>query len=465
MAKGVLKMISYSRIVDSTHIFLPKAEIQEDIGVLRRRFTIVPKFDNLAPVPVYRETKDFFGIPRHYRDFRRRTQSYEDRRSDGLPISFSLRHGLRARQEVVLSKFHKALEIGTTGFLVVSGTGTGKTVMALNMLAKLGRTALVVVPREHIVEQWIERILEHTSLTRDDIGIVQQDRCEYEGKAIAIGMIHSLARDKYTNEFKRWPGALVIDEVHVTGAETFSKVVSMFPSRYRIGLSATPKRQDGMEVVFQMAIAEAVIEAPSGTDVIPKVAMVAYDKPVGGTAKLQYVTQALSRRGVLISALASDFRRNVLIASLTAKTAKSGRRVLVLSDRKNQLEVLKDILTATHGFDPFDVGIFTQETPESARPHILKNCQIILATYGMMSMAVDVPDLSGLVFATPQSQVTQSVGRVLRQCSGKKDPVVIDIVDTSYAETTRWARKRERTYTELGAPLVIMGAKTAQAVS
>ena len=442
----------FSRVIDSTHIFVPKAELGEDLDLLRSRFTVRPKFENLSPVHVYRETATHFGFPRHWRDLASESAVYENRRSSGSPIAFTMTYPPRPRQVPLLDLFDKALALGSTGFLLQAPTGSGKTYIMLAMLSKLQRTALIVVPREHIVTQWVERICEHTSLPRDAIGVVQQDRCEYEGKALAIGMIHSLAKDKYPESFKKWPGVVVIDEVHVTGAETFSRVVAMFPSLYRIGASATPERPDGMDPVFRLSLGETLIRMSGTTDVLPKVALVEYDgRRTTSSLKLSYVNEAIYRRGVLISALAEDFSRNVLLASFVDKTARSGRRTLLLSDRKEQLAALKDLLVRRHGWKSEEIGIFIQETPDAARKHILAKAPIILATYGMMNMAVDVPDLSGLVFGTPQSHVTQAVGRVLRQCEDKKQPIVIDIVDIAFKETVRWARTRQKFYGELGA--------------
>lgn len=456
----------FSRVIDSTHLFVPKTELTEDLEVLRARFTIKPRFENLSPVPIYRETATHFGFPRHWRDFHPESAVYENRRSQGSPISFSMVYPPRPRQAPLLELFDKALLLGSTGFLLQAPTGSGKTYLMLAMLSKLQRTALIVVPREHIVTQWVERICEHTSLPKEAIGIVQQNRCEYEGKALAVGMIHSLVKDKYPESFKKWPGVVVIDEVHVTGAETFSRVVAMFPSLYRIGASATPERPDGMDPVFRLSIGETIIRMPGTTDVLPRVAMIEYDgSRTTRSEKLSFVQEAIFRRGVLISALSEDFARNVLLASYVHRTAKSDRRTLLLSDRKEQLAVLKDILVQRYGWNSNEVGIFIQETPDAARKHILTNVPIILATYGMMNMAVDVPDLSGLVFGTPQSHVTQAVGRILRQCDGKKQPVVVDIVDTAFRETVRWALKRKRLYAELGADVYYLKAQTAPATT
>ena len=452
----------FSKVIEGTHLFVLKSELQCDLASLRRKYSVTPKFDNIKVVSTYRETREWFGFPRHDADVIRKSSKFlDDRRSEGGEISFSMTYEPRLRQVGVLSRCLAEYNRGTTGILLVAPTGTGKTYMLLNLISVIGKTALIVVPRDYIIKQWIERILEHTSLSRDDIGIARQDKCEFEGKKIVIGMVHSLARDKYSDEFKKWPGVLAIDEVHVTGAYSFSRVVGMFPAEYRIGASATPTRQDGMDEVYRMALAQSTVTMTGGTDVSPHVVLREY---VASSIprKLSAIHDRLSRRGVIISAIANDVRRNTLLAYFINRLYMTGRRVLVISDRKSQLTTLHGMLTGRFSIDKKTVDFFVQETPDKKRKDILRDCSVILATYGMMAMAVDVPDLSGLVFGTPQSQVTQPVGRVLRKCSGKKNPVVIDMVDLAYMEAVRWAEKRKRVYTEMDADISLIYHPTDQ---
>lgn len=440
----------FSNVVDGTHLFVKKSELSESIDVLRRRFTILPKFDDLESVQVFSETDDMFGFPRYYRDLSKYSNNVTNARSEGEPIDFEVLSPPRDRQVQLLERFSRLVSLGREGYLLVAPTGTGKTYMMLTFLSVLKRTALVIVPRDHIVTQWIDRIVEHTSLTRDDIGIVRQDKCEFDGKKIAVGLVHSLSKDKYSEEFKRWPGVVVFDEVHITGAKTFSKVVGMFPARYRIGASATPYRQDGMEEVYQLSIAQETLTLRGGSDVLPSVLIREYVSDYIPKS-LSFITDRLSRRGVIISALASDTKRNSVLSMYTRKLYDSGRRVLLLSDRKDQLYSIRNILVGRFSVPKDDIGIFIQETKRESKKLILESSKIILATYGMMSMAVDVQDLSGLVFGTPQSHITQPLGRVLRKCYYKKDPVVVDIVDLSYREAVRWAAQRRKVYSEIGA--------------
>ena len=440
----------YSEIRLSTHAFVPKAEITTPLSKLRQSFTIVSKFEPDVSVQIYEETETSFGYPMHYTDFALHTKNLIDNRCEGEHIDFSMCEGfeLRDNQKPFIEDFLHTCANGKTGWLLNLGTGMGKTVLCCRMLQELGRTALVIVPRQHLVKQWMERILEFTNLTQNDIGIAQQDVCEYEGKKIVVGMVHSLSKDKYNEGFKNHFGVVVWDECHSMAAQTFSQTLGMFPAKYRIGMSATMNRKDNLQDAYKLSIGQVMLAPEHITTLVhPKVFLFAY-KPAKKNSYLAKMSDAKARRGKLISELANDAARNNLISAYAKKFADSGRRVVVFSDRVEQLKNLREFLTIKRGMRLSDVGLFTGSTKAGDRKIILENSQIILATYGVMAMGIDVPDLRAVIFGTPLSDVAQSVGRILRLCEGTKDPVVLDIVDTAYFDCTRWAAMRQQYYNE-----------------
>lgn len=443
--------MAYSELVLTTHAFIKKNELKQPLPVLRNLFTVRSDYEKELEIPVYQETSSHFGIPLYYyKNFSNLADNILDERSRGLSVEVGMTENfsLRENQVDLFQEFCNQLQNGRTGFLMEAPTAWGKTIVAARLIAELSVTTLVIVPREVLVEQWIDRILSVTTLSRGDIGIARQDVCDYKGKKIVIGMIHSLAKDKYPDDFRKYFGLVIWDEVHVVGAETFSRTVGMFPSYYRIGMSATPDRKDGLSDVFKLSIGQTYLKPSSGkTLVSPKVFLRSYQTK----KKLAYVskmTDAKSRRGVLISELAKDLPRNALIAVYAKKFMDSSRRVLILSDRTEQLNLLRDILVKRHGIRASSIGVFIGSTKEADRRIILQSSRIILATYGVMAMGVDVPDLRALIFATPYSDVAQSTGRILRLCEAAKEPVVLDIIDTAYFDCVRWAAVRQQYYTE-----------------
>ena len=225
-----------------------------------------------------------------------------------------------------------------------------------------------------------------------------------------------------------------------------SKVLEIFPAKYKIGMTATMDRRDGLSDVYKWSIGEVFLSPQNNTTLIqPKVFLREFATkcrhPYASTMK-----DAKKRRGVIISALSTDLARNALIAIYAKKFADSQRRVVIFSDRLEQLKLLKNLLVKRHEMSAASLGLFTGSTKEKDRQIILDSSQIILATYGVMAMGVDVPDLRAVIFGTPLSDVAQSVGRILRLCKGTKDPVVLDIIDTAYPDCIRWSATRQKYY-------------------
>ena len=448
----------YSEIVLATHAFIKKDELTTPVETLRRRYTVRSVYGD-KEIATYVERKGYFGVPLYALNPEAVTDTVLDKRSVGNTAQFGMIDGfaLRWNQLPLFESFCKRLQNGKTGFMLEAATGMGKTVVCIAMLQRLGVTALVIVPRETLVRQWRDRIVEFTDMQCGEIGLAQRDVCDYQGKKVVIGMIHSLAADKYPAAFKKYFGAVVWDECHVVGAETFSKTVGMFPSKYRIGMSATPDRKDGMTDVFRSAICQVCLKPENpGTLVAPKVFMRHYKTAVRHPY-LDRVRDAKSRRGIILSEIAGDLARNTLISVYTKKFADSGRRTLVLSDRVEQLKLLQTILVNNYKFRLGDASLFTSKTREADRRIILRSSKIILGTYGCMAMGVDVPDLRALIFATPLSDAAQSVGRILRICRDVKMPVVLDIIDTAFEDCARWAQSRQVYYEKTaGAKLYVM---------
>jgi len=332
--------------------------------------------------------------------------------------------------------------------------GFGKTVVLIKMIEMLGRTTLVVVPRSNLVKQWVERLKEHSSLTDADIGVALDGKCKWKGKKIVVGLVHTLTLDRFGNGFRDHFGTVVFDEVdRSVPPATFSTAVTMFPSKYRIGASATLKRTDGMDVVFEKHIGETRITAEDANRMSPTVILHSFDDNMGDVWE---GSPTLNRRGMLLSMLSKDPKRNMLIAYYIGLIHKSGRRCVVLSDRTLQLYRLRELVVGCKGIPRDETGFYVRQLDtgnrkkrsitEAERRRVASDCNVIFATYGMMALGTDIPELSALIYATPQSQVEQSKGRIERVCDGKKQPVVVDIVDTAYPDAKRWAFARQRQY-------------------
>ncbi|MBR4131869.1 MAG: signal recognition particle receptor subunit alpha, partial [Oscillospiraceae bacterium] len=116
-----------------------------------------------------------------------------------------------------------------------------------------------------------------------------------QGKKVVIGMIHSLAKNKYPKEFCQAFGLVIWDEVHVAAAQSFSQTLSIFAPQYRIGMSATLNRRDGLQDIYKLSIGEKVLAISAHTLLQPNVYILKY-KAAKTNYKLNFIQNANFRR-------------------------------------------------------------------------------------------------------------------------------------------------------------------------
>jgi len=431
-------------IIRGSQYWIPESRIT-DVEVFKSKFTFTPKYKELKPVPTYTYAifggEPYYGFPRNWEDLDGHT--IIDKTVTG-EVNVEFLGELWDYQEPLILDFVEQVQQGATDLILSADTGSGKTVMLLKMWSILKVPALVIVPKSDLMDQWKDRIKKFTNCEDADIGVARQSVCEWEGKKIVVGMIHSLCKDRYPDAFKNYPGLVIFDELHKLGAFTFSQVGGMFPAKYRLGATATLRRADGLSRVFYAHLGENVIKPLRGDQPKPRIVVVKY--PVTSGKIPHWANTKVKRRGVLLSCLANNLERNTWVSKLTSEVYSTGRQTLVLGERIHQLMDISVILQEEYGVPADDIGIYIGSTPAAKRKYIAENCKIILATTGMLALGTDIPTLRGLVFATPLADAEQATGRICRFCNDVSDPVVIDIVDTTYLETTRWHRGRLALY-------------------
>ncbi len=129
--------------------------------------------------------------------------------------------------------------------------GYGKTTVALAIAAKLGLRTMIIVHKEFLMNQWIERIKQFCPGA--SIGIVQKNKLQVDCDFV-IAMLQSLCFKEYTLEHFESIGTLFIDEAHHICAAVFSQSMFRLCPRHIFGLSATPDRKDGLTKVLHWFI-------------------------------------------------------------------------------------------------------------------------------------------------------------------------------------------------------------------
>ena len=325
---------------------------------------------------------------------------------------------------------------GNRRFTLGDFTVTHNTVMALKIVSMLKKKTLIIVHKEFLMNQWIERIEEF--LPGATVGKIQGPTFDVEGKDIVIGMVQTLYDKEYPPEAFSCFGLTIIDEVHRIGSEQFSKTLFKTITPYMLGISATVDRKDNLTKVLYMFIGEKIYSLKRDSDDVVCVRGIKYIANDREFNETEVDFRGSPKYSTMITKLCEFGPRSDFIVRVVHDlvTEQPDSQIMILCHNRSLLTYLYDSIShrgfATVGYY---VGGMKQNKLQETE---LKN--IVLATYAMAAEALDIKTLSTLVMVTPKTDITQSVGRILRM---KHDnPIIVDIIDTHDVFQKQWLQRR-----------------------
>lgn len=343
--------------------------------------------------------------------------------------------------EGVLRPYQEAAVTAVTAHsfgVLEAGTGSGKTVMALAVLARRRQPTLVLVHSRELMAQWRERILTFLGLEAGQAG-----DGVFDLRPVTVAIVNTAK--KHLDTLPLHFGQIVVDECHRVPATLFTDVVSAFDCRFMLGLSATAfRREDGMTRLINITMGDSIhgvdsrMLAASGAVVRPEFEQ----RPTGFSRGFQ------GEYAKLIKALAADPERNRLIVDDVAELVRIGHQgtVLVVSDRVAHCQALATML----GKQGMEAAVLTGQSPAENRARIVDavragRVSVLIATVQLIGEGFDCPGLSTLILATPikfEGRLLQVVGRIMRPAEGKR-ALVIDYVDERIPVLRRSAAARQ----------------------
>jgi superfamily II DNA or RNA helicase len=333
-------------------------------------------------------------------------------------------------------------------------TGSGKTVMALWLIAHRRQPSVVVVHTKDLAFQWIERIEQFLGIPADQVGLIGAGKKRI-GERITVALVQTLYR--CTDQVVPHTGHLVVDECHRAPSRTFTEAVTAFDCRFLLGLSATPWRRDKLSRLIFWHLGDVHHEVDKAH--LEKKGHILKADVIFRSTDFEPYFDPVNEYARMLSELTADDARNRLIAADVAKEVQEGQGVcLVLSDRKKHCETLQGILRFKHGVQ---AELLTGDLGNEARRQVLDrlrqgNVKVLIATGQLIGEGFDAPNLATLFLATPirfSGRVMQYLGRILRPAEGKARARVYDYVDDRVAPLVAAARARQRVYGESGESL------------
>lgn len=415
---------------------------------LRKELSVRPYIPK-APVqppsfPIYRESQGKIYVPRF---FGKDTfgEADDNKLEPGNEISVQFAGSLRDYQKKIVDAYLNQRDAYGCGGLLEIPCGRGKTVIALNLISQLKVKTLVVVHKSFLLNQWVERIEQFLPGAR--IGKIQGQIIDIDDKDIVIGMLQSLSMKEYPSDMFSSFGLTIVDECHHISSEVFSRSLQKIVTTHVLGLSATMQRKDGLTPVFKMFLGPIAYKEERESNDPVLIKAIEYTSKDEEFNETQYDYRGNPAYSQMITKLCSYNRRTEFILDVIQKELKDvpDQQIMILAQNKNILVYLfKAIQHRNIGTVGYYVGGMKEEDLK-----ISESCKIIVATYAMAAEALDIKTLTTLVLATPRTDVTQAVGRILRMPHER--PLVIDIIDIHDVFKNQWKKRRafyhKHTYT------------------
>ncbi len=344
---------------------------------------------------------------------------------DGEPLSFSLRNKTLSGADFKVRDYQKNAAcalVGNkgagTGFgTIVLPCGAGKTIVGMEIMFLLQTSTLIVTTNISAVHQWIDELLDKTTLTREQIA-------EYTGESktlcpvtVATYQILTWRPDKegpyphFALFRERAWGLVIYDEVHMLPAPVF-RVVSELQTVRRVGLTATLVREDGCEGHVFSLVGPKRFDVPwkelehSGWIASAECVEVRLDLPP--QKEVEYAVAGVREK----HRIASENPLKKDVASLLVNQFKKDK-ILIIGQYINQLNEIAEML---------GVPIITGKTPTPVRDELYKkfreNELRVLVVSKVANFAIDLPDASMAIqvsgtFGSRQEEA-QRLGRILR---------------------------------------------------
>jgi superfamily II DNA or RNA helicase len=397
-------------------------EIQKELTV--KPYTCGDYDKKNTAFPIYMESSSKLYLPRFYGQERFGLPK-ENRFKNPERIDLQFKGSLRKEQEPI-SQLYLDSAKDKGGGIISLKCGGGKTVLALYIASVLSLKTIVLVHKDFLMTQWRDRILEF--LPDAKIGKIQQSTVDTEGKDVVLAMVQSISMKEYPEYTFSSFGLAIFDECHHLGAEVFHRSMRKVATTYTLGLSATPKRKDGLRKVFEWYIGPLVYVTKEKNKDHIEVRIHEYTHESNSYNKLELLYTGKPCYPRMINNVCAFDPRQRFIQNLIIKEHSLGRKILILSDRRKYLDQTRDSLN--HHIYEGVAGLYVG----GMKPKQLRDSQekdIILGTFSMASEGMDIPKLNTIVLASPKSDVVQSVGRILREKADKRKnhPLVIDIKD------------------------------------
>jgi superfamily II DNA or RNA helicase/HKD family nuclease len=339
-----------------------------------------------------------------------------------------------AMQIKALAALKEARELNHKRSLLISATGTGKTLLAaFDVAHHQPKRLLFVAHREQLLDQAIKSFkrVNHRTINYGKLsGITKQVDCDYLFATIQtlsqVDIMESFAKDHFD--------MIIIDEAHRVGGPTYQKLMNYFNPAFMLGMSATPERMDGFNVYeafdYHVAYEIRLNDALRENMLVPFHYYGIKDLMINGQLIDDYTD---------LKTLVSEDRVNHLIRQINLHEVRDiKRKGLIFVSRVQEAIELSRLFNEFGHIYNMKSEVVSGSDDTNRKEELIRQLQSevsgtinYLFTVDVLNEGVDIPNLNQIIMLRPtQSAIifVQQLGRGLRKAMLKDYVLVLDFI-------------------------------------
>lgn len=375
----------------------------------------------------------------------------DDQRERGAPLDVRFHGQLRSEQQEAADQL-LAHDFG----VLTAATAFGKTVVAAYVIARRAVNTLVLVHRQQLLDQWISRLSLFLDLEPRQIGQIGAGKRHPAG-SLDVALMQSLCRKGVVDDIVGRYGHLIVDECHHVPARGFEQIARRCKARYVTGLSATTIRRDGHHPIIFMQCGPIRYR----TDVRRQAEQRPFHHRVVVRRTVFQLSAADPERAPFLqdiyAELMRDEARNALIIGDLFTAVREGRSPVLLTERKEHLELLAERLrSSVPNLVVLRGGMGAKQRKAVAEqlasiPN--EEPRVLMATGRYLGEGFDDQRLDTLFLALPISwrgTLVQYAGRLHRLDDHKREVIIYDYADLAVPMLAKMHERRQRGYRAMG---------------
>ncbi|MCK5475044.1 MAG: DEAD/DEAH box helicase [Candidatus Pacebacteria bacterium] len=340
--------------------------------------------------------------------------------------------------------------------ILVAPPGSGKTIIGIELIARLSQSTLILVHKKQIFDQWVDRIENFLDIPKKEIGKFSSGKKKI-GDKVTVAMVQTLNRMDNLQDYSDSFGMIIVDECHHMPAKMFRNIITKLNPYYLYGLTATPERKNNDDKLIFIYLGEVLYEIEK--NFCDKKSFSNKNSINGKSQKPKLIIRETNLKipfkiktndfQILSKIMIFDSNRNEQIIGDIKNEVNNGLKCLILTERKEHVEVLSYYLKKEYEIITLTGDLTQRQRNEKIKQIESGNFQVLIATGQLIGEGTDFPNLDCLFLVYPFSfsgKLTQYIGRIQR--GSNENNIIYDYRDSNIDYLEKLFKKRKSYYTK-----------------